>query len=99
MKSKIQIDLDWDNQPIIKIEYVPSDDVRDKMVKRFLETFGGDYLATFFFDNNAQELANGTANKRATLRPLPSQDYKYHADYFNSVLKTEEEKHPTVSND
>jgi hypothetical protein len=40
MKSKITIDLDIDNQPIVKIDFQPSDDVRDKMVKRFLETFG-----------------------------------------------------------
>lgn len=40
MKSKLTIDLDFDNQPVIRIDYVPSEDVRDKMVKRFLESFG-----------------------------------------------------------
>lgn len=42
MKSRISIDVDYNNQPIIKIEYNESDDVRDKLVKRFLEGFGGD---------------------------------------------------------
>lgn len=42
MKSRISIDLDESNNPIIKIEYAHSDDVRDKMVKRFLEGFSGD---------------------------------------------------------
>ena len=51
MKSKITIDMDWDNQPIIKIQYEQSDDVRDKMVKRFMETFGGESMwATFSYD-------------------------------------------------
>lgn len=40
MKSKIAIDLDFDNQPIIEINYLPSEDVRDKMIKKFLESFG-----------------------------------------------------------
>ena len=40
MKSKITIDVDQDNQPIIKVEYSESDDVRDKLVKRFIENFG-----------------------------------------------------------
>lgn len=41
MKSKITIEIDHDNQPILVIEYLPSQDVRDSLVKRFLETFGG----------------------------------------------------------
>lgn len=39
MKSRISIDLDFENKPIIKIEYRQSEDVRDSLVKRFLETF------------------------------------------------------------
>ena len=39
MKSKIQISVDETNQPIIKIEYIPSDDVRDLLVKKFIENF------------------------------------------------------------
>jgi hypothetical protein len=74
MKSKISIDMDWDNQPIIRIEYNESDDVRDKMVKRFMETFAGDsYFATFFFDNSISEMTE-KVNRKATIRPLkPSQ--------------------------
>lgn len=40
MKSKITIDVDFNNQPIIKIQYIESEDVRDKLVKRFTERFG-----------------------------------------------------------
>lgn len=36
MKSKITIDVDHDNQPIIKIEKVYSEDVRDKLIHKFV---------------------------------------------------------------
>lgn len=53
MKSKITIDVDHDNQPIIKIEYNYSEDVRDKLVKKFLETFGGSSCyASFFYESH-----------------------------------------------
>jgi hypothetical protein len=39
MRSRISIDLDFNNEPILKIEYNESEDVRDKIVKRFLEKF------------------------------------------------------------
>lgn len=40
MKSKITIDVNWANEPVIKIQYVESEDLRDKMVKRYLERLG-----------------------------------------------------------
>lgn len=66
MRSKIQIDLAEDNQPIINIEYYSSDDVRDKMVKRFLETFAGSDTAYFQFNNHDPEYVNSSA----LIRPL-----------------------------
>lgn len=36
MLSKIKVDLDYDNKPIIIINFKSSDDVRDKMVGKFL---------------------------------------------------------------
>lgn len=54
MKSRISIDVDSDNQPIIKIEYSNSEDVRDKLVKRFLEGFGSESItASFHYENPA----------------------------------------------
>lgn len=54
MKSKITIDVDFQNQPVIKIQYIESEDVRDKLVKRFLEKFGGvsAWSTHYFMDNN-----------------------------------------------
>jgi hypothetical protein len=67
MKSRITIEIDHDNQPIIKINYEPSGDVRDALVKRFMESFGGaSCWATFLFDNAGYE-AN---NRVATIRPI-----------------------------
>lgn len=83
MKSRISIDMDWDNQPIIKIEYNESEDVRDKMVKRFMETFGGEsYFATFFFDNSIQEMAN----RKATIRPLNTSELKNHVSNMKETI-------------
>ena len=39
MISKINFDLSEDNSPVIVAEIRMSDDVRDKIAKRFLETF------------------------------------------------------------
>lgn len=68
MRSKIMIDLDEDNQPIIKIDYFSSEDVRDKMVKKFLEGFGGSERASFRFENiPGSEYINSTG----IIRPIP----------------------------
>lgn len=43
MKSRITIEVDFDsgNQPVIQIIQKESDDVRDKLLKSFLESLGG----------------------------------------------------------
>lgn len=40
MNSRISIDVNEDNQPVIMIDYVDSADVRDKLVRRFMQGFG-----------------------------------------------------------
>lgn len=40
MKSTIKIDVDHKNNPIILVRWEDSDDVRDKLVKRWIEGFG-----------------------------------------------------------
>lgn len=70
MKSRITIDVNEDNQPIIKIEYNSSDDVRDKLVKRFLEAFGGESCwAHFTFLNWASDNKD-EINREAKLTPI-----------------------------
>lgn len=70
MKSKITVDVDYDNQPVIKIQYVDTEDIRDKLVKRFLESFGSSCVAEFkFINDNASSLYD--ANKIAFIRGVP----------------------------
>lgn len=77
MVSKILIDVDENNEPVIKVEYFrdstqPNDDVRDKLVKRFVEGFGhNSNLASVIFEDNMINFSNGF-QKRSTLiiRPL-----------------------------
>lgn len=83
MKSKISIDVDYDNQPIIKIEYLPSEDVRDKLVKKFLETFAHDSIfCTHFFESDKDD-----GYKRTIIRPISP-----NADYFKDLHKIAVEK-------
>ncbi len=87
MKSRITIDVDYDNQPIIKIEYQHSEDVRDKLVKRFMESFGTQsYFATFFYENS---VINPLLNSQAIVRALPNKDIHYHVDFFKELAEKE----------
>lgn len=69
MLSTIKIDVDQDNQPIIAINYLESDDIRDKLVKRFLETFDGSSLSRFGFGSSSTDSAT------AYIRPIPIKQY------------------------
>lgn len=74
MKSKITIDLDFDNQPVIKIDYQHSEDVRDKMVKRFLETFGyTSAWAKITFEESPSDGSKGDTSV-SRLRPIPENE-------------------------
>jgi hypothetical protein len=92
MKSKITIDVDWDNQPIIKIEYEDSPDVRDKLVKRFMEGFtGASCWASFYFDQSVEEMIN-KSGKRAKLRPIEPSKLWEHTEMFTETAN----KHKTT---
>lgn len=95
MKSKITIDVDLDNQPVIKIEYSASEDVRDKLVKKFLDTFAGEsQWSEFLFLNTSKEGVNSTS----LLRPIPPHAFEYNSnsmkfavDKFKNGNKPKEE--------
>lgn len=87
MKSRITIDVDYDNQPIIKIEYQESEDVRDKLVKRFMETFNSkSYFATFFFTGLGTVL-----NSSATIRPIPPSELNRYLEDMKNISLQEKE--------
>lgn len=84
MKSKITIDVDFDNQPIIKIDYVATDDIRDKLIKRFLETFEGESSwAKFSF--GPSDISG--PNSSASLRPIPPHDLDQEVQAAEGVYK------------
>jgi len=71
MKSRITIDVGYDNQPVIKIEYNQSEDVRDKLVKRFMEAFGSEStFANFYYINSVE------TNSLAEIKPISPEQSK-----------------------
>lgn len=77
MKSRITIDVDYSNQPVIRIEYQQSEDVRDKLVKRFMETFGSEStFANFYYINSAD------TNSLAEIRPIGPEQSKDLTEVF-----------------
>lgn len=84
MLSKIWIDLDHDNRPIVCIEYAQSEDIRDKMVKRFLDTFGADgYWAKFRYDRIASNNQPGSVG--AVIRPIHPEELPHEADFMREI--------------
>jgi hypothetical protein len=76
MQSKIWIDIDEDNQPIIRIDYRPSSDVKDKMVKRFMDTFDKDsWFATFFMNKKGSD---PSIQDSGYIRPIPVKNFGIH---------------------
>jgi hypothetical protein len=95
MKSKITIDVDQDNTPIIKVEYIPSEDVRDKLVKKFLEAFGSYscWAHTFFIHNENAPVVNNTM----IVRPISSDDLKEQAEGMINNSKYVHDSKPMVT--
>jgi len=73
MKSRISIDVAEDNQPIIKIEYRHSDDVRDKLIKRFLENIDEGSEVGFRYTDNVP----GGCNSELRPYPVDTLEYQY----------------------
>ena len=80
MKSRISIDVDEFSQPVIKIEYEHSPDVRDKLVKQFADAFGGEsYLASFFYPSCEQ------TNKVMIIKPVRPIELGLHLEYLKGM--------------
>lgn len=91
MKSKISIDLDYQNNPIIKIEYIESADVRDKMVKRFLEGFRSESCwALFKYDSSFESTGLSDWDSKATLaviKPIHPSNIEQEVSKMKEVLE------------
>ena len=69
MKSKITIEFDECNVPCIDIKYEPSDDVRDKMIRKFIHTCAN-IESGLVKIQTAQISENGSRITRITPIPL-----------------------------
>jgi hypothetical protein len=73
MESKITISFDYEQKtPFIKVAFKNSDDERDRMVKAFLESMGGDICFAKF---HYQESYDPTITV-AAIRPIPYNNLK-----------------------
>lgn len=92
MKSRISIDFDFDNNnPIIKIDYIHSDDLRDKHVKMFLEKFGS--VSSWAQMRFLQDSPYGGTSRTAVLSPITHEGLIGHAALMKEVV----EKNPYSS--
>lgn len=73
MKSKVTFDLDGQNKPIILAHVSITDDVRDKIARRFQEAFGHrSNLALVEFHPSHQPIAGIEPSYPLVITPIPS---------------------------
>lgn len=89
MKSKILLDLDENGQPIIRIEYTYSEDVRDKLVSQFLSGFGTESVIASF--NFVSTDPNTEVNKVAHIKPIHAFNFEVLGQSYE-LTKTESKK-------
>lgn len=72
MKSKLRFELDEDNKPVIQLEVINSDDLRDKVAKKFLERLGSNSNYCLIEFNTAID-----TNMIATITPIDNKDLEW----------------------
>lgn len=84
MKSRITIEVDFDNnnQPIIQIlQTSDSDDVRDKLLSNFCQQFGGSSWCTIKWVSQAPDNPQqNTFFNRIHISPIQEKDFKEQAE-------------------
>lgn len=83
MLSKISIDLDEDNNPIIVVQYNESADLRDKVVQKFMERINGSHYVQCFFEEHSVSPLSNTTREALVLRP-----YKMGEDVLSKVIRS-----------
>lgn len=69
MLSKITIEVQDDGLPFISIKFVPSDDVRDKLIQRFIDRFEDPALYVTGYASFAIFRHNEDGGKSCTVHP------------------------------
>lgn len=87
MKSKLTIDLDENNSPIIVVNNYRSDDLRDKVVTRLFEAL--QHQSSYFVLDEVAvyEGTNDGSCARYSIKPVSPSDLEYHRDRINSLIE------------
>ncbi len=85
MKSRITIEVDFENgnQPVIQIMQGFSDDVRDSLVKSFLQKLNGSSFCKIQYVGSNQGETPETTYNRIFIWPIPNPEIR---DEFNKYL-------------
>lgn len=78
MNSKITIEINFDNgnEPVIQIIFRNSDDVRDKLIKSFLERLGGDSSWCKIFCDEGRSESGADKFQRWKIYPINAAQFK-----------------------
>lgn len=81
MKSRISIGIDEDNQPVIQVNFVESDDVRDKLISRML------YAANETFTMKIACTGVGPGASSYDITPVLGKDLEKHTNMLRSIIE------------
>ena len=93
MKSKITIEVDFENGnlPVIQILSKDSDDVRDRLIQSFYQTLRGGSWCKIEFRQDVMDQDPERAFKRIFISPIPELDLKKEAEIMLEQHKLNEE--------
>ena len=83
MNSKITIEVDFENnnEPTLQIIYRPSDDIRDKLIRAFIEKLQGtSSWCSIFCVGSVEESSVNYASQKWTIKPIPPKSMKGHGE-------------------
>jgi hypothetical protein len=84
MKSRISIDVDAHNNPIIRVDFTESDDLRDKLLGRFL------YSANQSFTLKINVVGVGSRGSTYEVAPISDKDVDKHHQLLTDILTNRE---------
>lgn len=89
MKSSIKIDFDENGQPIIKVDIVKTEDVRDKLLQRFVEKLGyqSSYCKIDFLHGSTLEHEKENTIKTFIITPVTPDKLGEHGQLMIDLAK------------
>jgi hypothetical protein len=93
MRSKITIDVDFENGniPVIQVLSKDSDDIRDRLIQSFYQTLRGSSWCKIEFRQDIIDDDPERAFKRIFITPLPESDLKKEAEIMLEQHRLNEE--------